>query len=38
MFSFKMIHKYIGIGRRTNSSHGTVFYLYVVLTNEYEVF
>ena len=28
---------YIGIGRRTNGSHGTAFYLYVILTVEYEV-
>ena len=27
-----MIHKYTGIGRRTNSSHGTAFYLYVIFT------
>ena len=32
-----MIHKYIGKGRRANSSHGTAFYLYVVYIVEYKV-
>ena len=32
-----MIHKYIGIRRRTNSSLGTAFYLYVVFTVKKEV-
>ena len=32
-----MIHKYIGIGQRRNSPHGTFFYLYVCLIVEYEV-
>ena len=32
-----MIHKYIGIGGRTNSPHGTFFYMQVFFTVEYEV-
>ena len=35
--AFKIIHKYIGVGRRTNSSHDTALYFYVAFTIEYEV-
>ena len=36
IFSFRMIRKYIGIGRCTNSPHGSVFYFNVVFTVDYE--
>ena len=37
IFSFKMIHKYTGIERRTYSSHGTAFDLDLVFTVECKV-